>query len=506
MRELKRAFALRPFQIIAVVACARVSTMLAPADAAAQGAGVNTAGTTAPAAPPAKPATSAPGKPAGSAPASGHGPGAAGASPGGSGSAAPTGSAGGMPPGHPRMPPPDDDDDSPHGAGGHGGGGGMPGMFRPPEDGALDDPTIPKGTIQIHISDLTGKPLPSTEVTMGILYNSVAKGESKKRVTATTDAMGVVQFQNLDVGTGVAYRPMVLTDGATFSMMPFQLSQKNGMRALLHVYPVVRELDAPDTLIASQAIIYAEVKDDRVQIQELLTIINIGKTAWVPNDVLIPLPANYTAFASQQGMTDVGVDAVPNKGVKLRGTFAPGQHQIEFKWQLPYSGEAEVHFDAGVAPHPFAGRVIAPASKDMVLDVPGFPPPESKSDNMGQRALITETRLQDKNRTTITVNIRGLPTEGIAKYVASLLALTGLGLGVVLAAKKQPARDRKSERARLLADLEDLERAHRDGDVGPKTYERARRELLDEIARTFATEHENGTERAETGRKKRRAA
>jgi len=42
-----------------------------------------------------------------------------------------------------------------------------------------------------------------------------------------------------------------------------------------------------------------------------------------------------------------------------------------------------------------------------------------------------------------------------------------------------------AERQRLLEDLEDLERAHLSGEVGPKTYERARRELVDAIARTL---------------------
>jgi len=488
MRELKKVLT-----AAAGVACALATTMLAPSDAAAQGPGVNGAGTTMGGNPPApaKPAGAAPAKPAGSAPGAGS------ARPGGSGSAAPSGSGAALPPGHPSphgqghgQGADDNDDDDPRG--GHGGAGMPPGMFRAPEDGALEDPTMPSGTIQIHISDLNGKPLPNTEVTMGILYNSVAKGESKKRVTARSNSHGLVQFEHLDVGAGVAYRPMVITDGATFSMMPFQLSQKLGMRALLHVYPVVREVEVPDTLIVTQSIVYAEVKDDRVQVQQLFKIYNFGKTAWVPNDLLIPLPPTYTAFATQQGMTDVAVEGVPGKGVKLRGTFSPGQHSVEFKWQLPYAGEAEVRFDIGVTPHMAAARVIAPASKDMVLEVPGFPAPQSQSDGMGQRALITETQLKrdDKPMTSITVNIRGLPSEGIAKYLASLLALTGLALGVVLAAKKPPERDRKSERARLLADIEDLERGHRDGDVGPKTYESARRELLDEIARTFAAEPE----------------
>ena len=44
----------------------------------------------------------------------------------------------------------------------------------------------------------------------------------------------------------------------------------------------------------------------------------------------------------------------------------------------------------------------------------------------------------------------------------------------------------KSERTAWLEELEELERARAEGEVGPKTYERARREIIDGIARTLA--------------------
>jgi hypothetical protein len=379
----------------------------------------------------------------------------------------------------------DDAEHDPHGA--HDPHGGRGGMFDAPEDGSVEDPSIPVGAISVQIADAQGRPLPRSEVTLGILYNSVAKGESRKRISAMTDDAGRARFDKLDTGTGVAYRPMVLRDGATFSVPPFQLGAKSGTRAVLHVYPV--ETDIEKTLVVMQAITYSEVKDDRVQIQQAYKIYNFGKNAWVPNDVVVPLPPKFTAFSAQQGMTDVGVDAVPGKGLKLRGTFAPGQHVIEFRWQLPYSGESDVRFDVGMPPHMAAARVMAPASRDMSLEVPGFPPPQSSSDGQGQRVLITEMQMKREDQPTksVSVSIRGLPTTGPGRWIATLLAAGGLAYGVILGSKKPAARDRKKERERLLAELEDLERAHAAGDVGPKTYERARRELVDEIARTLTS-------------------
>ena len=386
------------------------------------------------------------------------------------------------PAGHPAVA--DDGEEDPHG-----GGGGAPGMAPAPEDGAMEDPTIPRGAVEVHISDPTGKPMGNTEVTLGIIYNSVAKGESRKRITARTDDVGTARFKDLDVGSGIAFRPMVLKDGATFSTTPFGLGLKSGIRALLHVYPVTSDID--QALIVTQSMVYAEVKDDRVQIQQAYKIYNFGKNAWVPPpDLIVPLPDTFTAFATQQGMTDVGVDAVAKKGIRIRGTFAPGQHVIEFKWQLPYSGEAEVKVDVGMPPHLAAARIIAPASKGMGMEVEGFDATKLSTDGMGQRALVTEKQLrrEDPPVKSLKLTIKGLPTEGPGKFIATLLALSGLVAGVVLGVRKAPPRDTKRERQQLLAALEGLELGHREGSVGPKTYERARRELIDDLARTFAAD------------------
>jgi hypothetical protein len=404
-----------------------------------------------------------------------------------------------MPAGHPRVPDDGDGDDNPRpGAGEAPGRGGDPhgggaaaggGQGDAPEDGSMEDPTIPQGSVEIHIADPTGKPLPRTEVTLGIVYNSVAKGESRKRVSTLTDDVGTARFKDLESGSGVAYRPMVLKDGATFSVPPFQLGPKGGIRALLHVYPVTNDLE--QTLVVSQSMIYAEVKDDRIQIQQALKIYNFGRNAWVPPpDLVVALPDNYTAFATQQGMTDVGADAIPKKGIRLRGTFSPGQHVIEFKWQLPYTGESEVKFDVGMPPHLAAARIIAPASKGMGMEVDGFEPTKTSTDGMGQRALVTEKQLKrdDPPVKSLRVTIKGLPTEGSGKIIATMLALSGLVTGLVFGVRKPPPRNTKRERQQLLAALESIEMGHRDGNIGPKTYERARRELIDALARTFAVD------------------
>jgi hypothetical protein len=374
-------------------------------------------------------------------------------------------------------------------------------MGEAPADTAVDDPTIPPGTIELRVQDGAGKPVGRQAVTLGIVFNSVAKGESRKRVTLSTDDLGVVRFTNLEIASGVSYRPTITRDGATFAVSPFGLNVKNGIRALLHVYPVTSDVE--QALIVSQTTLYAEVKDDRIQLQQVFTLYNFSRKAWLPpTDTLMSLPPSYTAFAAQQGMSDVGVDAVEGKGVRLRGTIGPGQHSVEFKWQLPYTGDSEVKFDVGMGPHMAAARVIAPASKGMGMEVEGFDPVKLSTDGQGQRALITEKQLrrEDPPLKSITVTIKGLPTEGPGKILATMLAFGGIVMGLVLGSRKPPPRDTKRERAQLLAALEGLELGHRDGSIGPKTYERARRELIDDLARTFAAEPKPSAAKSSAGK------
>jgi hypothetical protein len=370
-------------------------------------------------------------------------------------------------------------------------------MGEAPADTAVDDPSIPAGTIELHVQDGAGKPLPRTPVTLGIVISSVAKGESRKRIALSTDDLGVVRFTDLETASGISYRPTIVKDGATFSVSPFRLNVKSGIRALLLVYPVTSDVE--QAMIVSQTMIYAEVKDDRIQIQQAFTIYNFSRKAWLPpSDSLIALPESYTAFATQQGMTDVGADAVPLKGVRLHGTFGPGQHVVEFKWQLPYTGDSEVKFEMGMAPHLAAARVLAPASKGMGMEVEGFDPVKFSTDGQGQRVLTTERQMrrEDPPLKSLTVTIKGLPTEGPGKILATMLAFGGIVMGLVLGSRKPPPRDTKRERAQLLAALEGLELGHRDGSIGPKTYERARRELIDDLARTFAAEPKPSTTKA----------
>jgi hypothetical protein len=386
-----------------------------------------------------------------------------------------------LPAGHPAV------GSTPHG---HAGavGGSVPGVFEPPEDTEQPDPTLPPGTIVVELRDADDKPVSGVEITLGMLVNSVAKGDSRKHVQANSDAQGRARFDKLETASNIAYRVSVGYQGGAFAATPFQLQQAGSMRVVLHVYPVTRDIQ--QALIVEEVTLMCEVREDRVQIEQVLGMYNLGRTAWQPDDVRMKLPEGFTGFSAQASMSDQGVDDVGGSA-RMRGTFPPGRHSVEFRWQVPWSGDKDVDFDVGMPPHVAIARVMLPATGNVKLSVEGFPPAETRHDAQGQSFLVTERRVRpdDPKLSVLSMGIHDLPTQGPGKYVASVIAALGVTLGLTLALSKRGRGERRPDatagRGAILEELAELERARTAGDVGPKTYERARRELIDALARTL---------------------
>jgi hypothetical protein len=389
-----------------------------------------------------------------------------------------------LPEGHPAV-----EEGNPHAHAGK--VNGMPGVFEPPEDQEKEDPTLAPGTIAVELRDPDDHPVADEVVTLGVLINSVAKGDTRKHEQATTDAHGAVVFSGLETASNIAYRVSSGYRGGSFAASPFQLGQVKAMRVVLHVYPVTRDLGT--ALIVCEAVVAAELRDDRIQVEQALTVYNLGRTAWQPDDVRMALPEGFTAFNAQATMSDQGVDEAGGEA-KLRGTFPPGRHAIEFRWQLPWSGDKDVDFDVGLPPHVAIARVMMPANANIKLKAADFPEPELRHDEQGQSFLVTERRLRpdDAKLTSLSIGIHDLPTPGPGRLVATLLAGCAVSAGLVIAGtgRKQRGRSRlrdaKQTRDGLLEELASLERAHTSGQVGPKTYERARRELIEALAYTIS--------------------
>ena len=111
-------------------------------------------------------------------------------------------------------------------------------------------------------------------------------------------------------------------------------------------------------------------------------------------------------------MSGEGVESIEKKGAQLHGTFGPGQHTIDFRWQLPYAGEKEVEVRRDA--HPARGRHARDGrrgSQDMSSSPPGFPEAEAtaptrKGSDSRHGASV---RREDPPLTKLHVELRDLP-------------------------------------------------------------------------------------------------
>lgn len=431
--------------------------------------------------------------------------------------ALPPGAQGGsLPPGHPPIPqgggmPGAEDDDE---------GGGQP-MMAPPgagpmgralRDGAMPDPTLPGGTLVVEIRDENDRPLPGVDFTVGQLRNSVAKGESRKHFPGRSDAAGQARFDGLATGTDVSYRVSATrTSGelmGSFMAPPAQLAPVGGQRVVLHVYPLTSALDM--TRVAMQAAFYFELKDDAIQAEGVIDLLNMGQNAWVPRDVLIELPKGFRAFNGEKTMNDASLDQIEGKGARIRGTFAPGQHQLPFRFQVPYTGGGDdVDMPITLPSRVAHVRVIAEIGKGVTLDVPDFPAPQAERNNAGQHVMLTEKSLRPgEGATKLRVALRNLPdaTPGKGWVAAAAVAIIAIGLWArrdesqTKTREEEIAADATRAKKRLLEEIGRLEAERAKGAVGPETYARFRQALVDALARVLSLES------AGTAAKQRRRA
>jgi hypothetical protein len=352
-------------------------------------------------------------------------------------------------------------------------------------------PQLDPGTISATIVTDQGVPLAGQKVRLGIMFQKIAEGESRSEKFAQTDAQGNVQFTGLTRGSEYAYRVTVQSGPANYQTSPFNLKQDMGQRVVLHVFPATS--DSERAAFGMRGYLYVETRDDVFQCEALFRVFNVGQISWVPKDVVIQLPKGFKAFKAQEGMTDVRFEQVEGVGARLTGTFAPGQAEASFRFQLPKSDEDSLIFRMSVPPHVAEMRVIAEASSTMNLSVDGFQPPVATANQNGQRVLVSVKQLRERNEELkeFTATLSGIPTPGPGRWFALAIAAC-MAIGGVFAARgafddasggKDVAADKKRARELLLRELEALEAARREERIGPRSYQQSRVALIDAIAR-----------------------
>lgn len=414
-----------------------------------------------------------------------------------------------LPEGHPQM------GNNPHGRGDDDPRGGRGGMFEPPPDSAMEDPALEPGSIVVMIRDADDKPIPNASATLAILESSVAKGDSRKRRTIDTDGEGKAVITGLAVGAGMSYRVTTTRDGGTFASEPFGLSAKAGKRIVVHAYESTTDVE--DVLVGMQAFVFVSLREDSLSVEHTFRMFNIGRTAWVPdaNGAKVMLPPKHKAFNVGDSMADVKFVEGNGDEASLVGTIPPGQNEASFRYHVPLAGSERQTIHISLPPRVGEVRVFSESGKTLGLNVAGFPEAQKRPGGDGRKLWITARQANpgEHGIRTLDITITGLPTPGPGRWIAVVCALAALGLaGAYLARQDQdPAtqdevrHDLVEARDALLGEFVTLEKAHRKGDIGPKTYQRLRTALLDALARIEARLDEVRAARAERRKQSRTA-
>ena len=398
-----------------------------------------------------------------------------------------------------------DDEEDPH--------GGRGGFFEAPPDTAIDDPSLPVGTIVVTIKDAEDKPIPKASAVIGILESSVAKGDSRKRKTVDMDAEGTAQVDGLSVGGGTSYRISTMRDGGSFASQPFTLSAKSGKRVVLHAYEASSNVEK--VLVGMQAFVFVSLREDSLNVEHMFNIYNIGKTAWVPDPSVakVTMPDTYKAFNVGDGMADVKFVEGKSKEAALAGTIGPGQNEANFRYHVPLQGSEKQTFRVTLPPRVGEVRVFSESGKSLGVEVAGFPTAQKQRGRDGRKVWITARQATQGEHgiQTLDITITGLPTPSPSRWIAVICAISALGLaGLYLLRQGKDAdvqddirKDLIEARDALLGEFVTLEKTHRKGDIGPKTYAKLRTALLDALARIEARLDEVRGARAERKRQGR---
>jgi hypothetical protein len=359
-------------------------------------------------------------------------------------------------------------------------------------------PDLPAGEIEVRLHSKDMNNISKQQLSLLVSKQSIERGNTDTVVTATTDERGLARFPGQSTETDHIYDVQVHVGAARYSTGQFQFKNADvGLRVLVPVYGSQTELDG--MLMLTRTLIALVPQDDLFVVDVLFRVENYGETSWLPENVVFPLPEGFKALTVRDPKADAHFEAAGDNGVKIAGTLAPGQHDLMFRFHLPTDGKSERTFRFPTNLNTGMVRVILESSPTMKLEIPGFPTPEESRNQEGQRRLMAgRDFVTDKVRAPddIEVKISGIPTpapgRSVAVGLAGVIALAGIAqtFGRKRSANSVRPELSKEDRERaselLLDELISLEQALQQGSIGRKTYEQAKRQLLEAYARLRA--------------------
>lgn len=356
----------------------------------------------------------------------------------------------------------------------------------PPQDGILEDATLPPQTLVISVRGAQEEPLAGAEITFTTELQSIAQGNKKSSRKLITDERGEVRLDGLDGSLRTSYEISLTRGKAEYRLDPFRVSDKTGLRAIVHVFESTSDIN--DAFVGMRGFIYVTLRESQFHFDVLYRVMNMSRVAWVPEGLTIPIPSAAEAATADEKLPTFRPR--DDNRIALEGTFPPGYRDVRFQFQVPVHNLEREQFTLGVLPHVGELRVIAEATSQMTLHVSGFEAPQRTKGPEDAPVLVTRRVMRpgEGELQTVTIELGGLPIVGPERWYAAGLALALAASGLALRRRttlNQQEKERLREEAKqaLLKELELLENALQREIIGPQTYESTKRQLIDALAR-----------------------
>jgi hypothetical protein len=356
---------------------------------------------------------------------------------------------------------------------------------------ALPAPELPTGTITVRVvRESIGNDAPGQTVRVSIGGNTV---------TATTDAMGRAQFENL--AAGQEGRATATVDGEALESQPFTVPASGGLRVILvagiaaaaerRAQEATKAAAAPPSkgavVFGGNSRVLMQFDNDSLQIYYVLDIVNNARTRVdVGAPLIVDLPPGASGATVLEGSSPVGT--VSGSRLTITGPFAAGTTSVQIAFRQAYSGGSwtleqrwpaafeqvtvgveKVGALAMTSPQlPTTNEVTADGGSVFVLGRgPSLP--------VGQPMIVTLTNLPYESRT---------PRYVALALAAGLLAL-GAWLGFMSGGRETSRRALTDRREALLQELEQIDARRRDGSLSAERHATRRQRLLQELEHVY---------------------
>lgn len=347
------------------------------------------------------------------------------------------------------------------------------------------DLALPQGTIVVQVLDEKGQPRANAEVVLLRVFESIAQGRSEEKTYKKTGPSGEVVFSDLEASLHHNYAAGATFEGASYSVEPFRLA-KTGHRVVLVTYPVTSDIQ--QAFVGIQALFSLTFSSGTFRVETLYRVMPLGKVTWKPENVSVNLPAGAKALDLSNAQGNAFLKDLGGR-VGLQGSYPPGQTQLVYTYQLERKNAASQTISLSMPPHVTNMVVLVEKTPGLSISIPGFDSIEEAESPDGKRMFVGRRTMRPGQPPVaqLPVELTGLPVVGPGRWYAVGIALLLGALGLGYAASSSPTKPRVVERKRarkvLLSEMVVLEKARQAEEIGPRTYEQAKQEILLALSR-----------------------